>query len=170
MEKQTKNIITREWVEKELRFFNTARIKSTLVAVGIPSLLFLPFAFAVVRYFFTTYDKLWFEILMAVIFGGLLTLPTWICLSVILKCLSEKKMIDRGEFDVVKLELQYKSERRVRRSYEELLHFGGFKAESVGHTTYQLASAGDEFYIVHYSGNDEIVLLYSAKMYEYKEH
>ena len=44
MEKQTKNIITREWIEKELWFYNTADLK---VGIGIFAIVFLvciPFA------------------------------------------------------------------------------------------------------------------------------
>ena len=48
MEKQTKNEITREFIEKELRFYNTADIRSTLVLCGGLSLFFVPLTIGVV--------------------------------------------------------------------------------------------------------------------------
>ena len=50
----------------------------------------------------------------------------------------------------------------------EVLHFRGFQPYEVGHTVYQLSDAGDEFYVVSYSGKKQIKLVYPLDMYEYK--
>ena len=77
-------------------------------------------------------------------------------------------MLARGDFDIVTRDVSYKSEEMVQRRLENYLHFCEFNKISVGHTTFQLASAGDTFYIVHYKAKKDIKLLYSAKMYEYQ--
>ena len=42
MQKQTKNIITREWLEKELYFYNTAALRTHAVICATVSFLLLP--------------------------------------------------------------------------------------------------------------------------------
>lgn len=78
-------------------------------------------------------------------------------------------MIQNGMFEIVSREVLYKIEKPVRRHMEEFLGFDGFGDVLVGHTDYQLAAAGDLFYIVRYQGKNKVRLLYSAKMYEYDE-
>ena len=39
MEKQTKNVITRQWLKKELLFYNTATLKHT--AVGLAAVILI---------------------------------------------------------------------------------------------------------------------------------
>ena len=167
MEKQTKNIITREWIEKELRFYNTADIKSMLVICVVTAPIFLPITVVVVVYgTLSFFEGLFVKIVFSVFFGGLISSAFWIPFSWLLVCLIKRRMILRGEFDVVVREVLYKSERLVHRHLEELLHFQGFKEISVGHTAFQLASSGDLYYIVHYKNKNSIALCYSVKMYE----
>lgn len=166
MEKQTKNIITREWVEKELRFYNTADIRSTLVLCGALSLLFVLLTVGLVWGFFALFKNIWLKILLSVLMGGLTSAPVWINLLSLIVSLKERKLLNCGEFDIVTRDVSYKSEKMVYRHIQEYLHFSDFKEFSVGHTTFQLASAGDTFYIVHYNAKKDIKLLYSAKMYE----
>ncbi|MBE6577960.1 MAG: hypothetical protein E7653_07500 [Ruminococcaceae bacterium] len=169
MEKQTKNIITREWVEKELRFYNKADIRSTLFLMGVFFVLFIPLAAVAVSGVVQLVEKVWLEIVLSVLFAGFMYIPVWAHLFVLTKFLRERKLLLCGDFDIVTRAVSYKSEKLTRRNTEELLHFSGFKEISVGHTEYQLASQGDEFYIVHYKGSDAVKLLYSSKMYEYIE-
>ena len=70
MAKPTKNIITRDFVEKELRFQNSADIKLNLT-IGVPSSLF----FGAMGVFFLStilndYDLLLVKIILAVLLGG----------------------------------------------------------------------------------------------------
>lgn len=164
-----KNIITREWIEKELRFNNMADIRSTLVLCGALSLLFVPLTIGVVCGFFAMLENVWLKIILSVIIGGLTSAPIWLNLSTLRTGLKERKLLKNGDFDVVVCEVKYKDEKTVRRHTEKFLYFVGFKEISVGNVNYDLVSQGDEFYIVHYKGLTAIKLLYSLKMYEYRE-
>ena len=89
-------------------------------------------------------------------------------LILLVRALLERKTLLRGEFDIVTREVLYKREKRVQRHTEECLKFDDFKEISVTHTAYELASAGDAFYIVHYKAKKRIKLLYSARAYDYQ--
>lgn len=168
MPKQTKNIITRETLEKELRHGCKAGARFSLTVSGALSVVFVPLTIGLVSLIWMTVGNTVMKILLSVLLGGLMTSPIWALLLNTVLCFKEMKLLDRGDFDVVTLELLRKSEIIVHRHLEEVLHFNGFKKKSVDHTVYQLASPGDEFYIVHFKGSREIRLLYPLKMYEYK--
>ena len=168
MTKETKNIITREFIEKGLRFYNTADIKSSLVLCGVGSLFFLPITVGVICGMFSLFENILMKITFSVIVGGIVSAPIWINLLGLMHALSERKLLVGGYFDIVSRDVLYKSEKRVHRHLESYLHFSDFKETSVGHTIFQLTSAGDTFYIVHYKAKKYIKLLYSAKMYDYR--
>ena len=169
MEKQTKNEITREFIEKELRFYNTADIRSILVLCGVLSLFFVPLTIGAVYGFFALLENVYLKILLSVLVGGLTSSPIWINLLSLKTSLREQKLLQNGDFDIVVCEVQYKDEKLVHRHTEKFLHFNGFKEVSVGNVNYDLVSQGDEFYIVHYKGRTEIKFIYSLKIYVLKE-
>ena len=169
LEKQTKNIITRDLIEKELRFDNTADIRSTLVACGALSLLFVPLTIGFVYGFLVLFKPGWLKILFSVLIGTLTSAPVWIHLLSLKKSLTERKLLQNGDFDIVVCEVQYKDEKLVYRHTEKVLHFNGFKEIMVGNVPYDFVSQGDEFCLVHYKGQTTIKLLYSLKMYDYRE-
>ncbi len=169
MEKQTKNIITREWVAKELHFYNTADIRATLVLCGILSLFFVPLSVALVYEIVTLFKNALLKIFISIFVGGSMSAPVWTNLLALHTSLKERKMLLKNEFEIAIRTVLYKSEKIVHRHIAEYLHFEDFKEISVEHTTFQLSSQGDDFYIVHYKGSKLIKLLYSSKIYEYKE-
>ena len=73
-----KNVITREFIEKELRFYNTADIRSTLVLCGVLSLFFVPFTVGVIYGFFTLLKTTWLKILFSVLVSALTSAPVWL--------------------------------------------------------------------------------------------
>ena len=168
MEKQTKNVITRDFIEKELRFYNTADIRSTLVLCGSLSLVFLPLTIGIVYGFFAFLKNIWLKIILSVFVGGITSAPIWMNLLSLKTSLTERKSIQNRDFDITVCEVQYKDERVVNRHTEKFLHFVGFKEVSVGNVNYDLVSQGDEFYIVHYKGLTDIKFIYSLKLYDYK--
>lgn len=168
MNKQTKNIISREWVAKELLFYNTADIRYALVLCGVFSLFFLPLTVLLIYSICSSYENVALEIFFSVILGTISSAPIWINILSLRKSFAERKMLKRGEFDVVTREVTDKSEKLIHRHLEEFLCFNDFKETTVDHTVFQLASVGDEFYIVHYKTKNTIKLLYPAKIYEYK--
>ena len=168
LDKQTKNILSREWVEKELRFYNIADIRFSLILCGVLSLFLLPLTVGIVYAIRALIENILLKIVFSVLFAAITSAPIWINLFALHTALEERKLLRCGEFDIVTREVLYKSEKVVRRHTEEVLHFNDFKEISVEHTTFQLASQGDVFYIVHYKTKNFIKLLYPAKMYEYK--
>ena len=170
MEKHTYNIITRDELRKELLFYNKADICSSLVLLGVVSVFCIPLTLFLVFGVSMPFESVLFNTVFSVIIGLISSSPIWLMLYVLVSALIERKRLTCDEFDVVTRELSYKSDQLVRRGrhmhVEELLHFSDFKPTSVDHTAFQLASAGDVYYIVHYKGKDEIKLLYSTKMYK----
>ena len=168
MKKQTQNIITREWIEKELRFYNTADIKSSLVLCSVSTVIFLPITIALIHGIAESFDNVLVKIVLLILIGCITSSPIWRSFLLTRNALCERKMLARGDFDIVTRDVSYKSEEMVHRHMEEYLHFCEFNKISVGHTIFQLASAGDTVYIVHYKAKKDIKLLYSAKMYEFQ--
>ena len=166
MEKQTKNVNTREIIEKELRFSNTAYIRSTLVLCAGLSLLFVPLTVLAVCGVCGAFTAVLLEIIISVLLGAALSAPVWINLLCLIPKLKERKLLQNGDFVIAVCEMSYKEKIYVRRHTENVLHFVGFEGASVASTTFDLASQGDEFYVVHYKGLTGIELLYPLNLYE----
>lgn len=173
MKNQTKNIITREWVEKELRFFNRANIKTAILWGAVFSPLCIPTAIGTVSGILNEFNNIIIELILCVLLGGVLLLPVAAMIFTLIKELMEKKRIDRGEFEISVRELLYKEEKYERRGRShrtrKVLHFSDFDDVTAGGSVYQLAASDDIFYLVHYRGKHEVKLFYPEKMYEYKE-
>ena len=163
MEKQTKNIISRKWIEKELQFYNTASLKHTAVGFAAVILVFGVFIlFALV-----------FSHEMAIVSCLFGCIPMVAILVLLIRLLKERKQLKNEEFEIVIRHLLYKEEKLVRsgRSHrmQEMFHFEGFNEVWANHTEYQLASMDDEFYIVYYKGTKKAQMVFPLKLYEYKE-
>lgn len=170
MEKQTKNIITRKWVEKKLHFYNSADMKAGLLLCAIITAVCGILTAIVVGVTLTSAESLISKIVFSIIGGGVFVAPIVVVFCQLGNTVAEKKLLDRGEFDIVTRKLSYKKERVTRRNIILLLKFPDFSERSVDQTTYFHAGIGDEFYIVVYRTNrkkQRIKMLYSAKMYEY---
>ena len=93
----------------------------------------------------------------------------------------EKRLLDQGAFGVVVRRVQYKTERAEYRGsphhfrlhrirLKEMLVFEEFGEARVDHTEYQLAEAGDEYYVVvYYTPKPKMRMWYSCKTHEYRE-
>lgn len=173
MAKQTKNILTRDGVEKELRALNKAEKRANLALFAVSTFFFLPIAVLVVYGLCSSLSSIPLKVLLSVFFGGVISSPFWLTLWSLALVRKEKGMLDRGEFCIAVHPLSYKSEgpashRRNVLVLREYLHFDGFRRITVPHTTFQLASPGDAFYLVYYPGQKTIVFFYAADMYEYE--
>lgn len=170
MEKQTKNIITREWVEKELRFYSMADIKASILMCGILSTIFIALAVVMDVLVIEGAHNLIFEIVFCVLWTSLSLIPVVISVVSLCESIAKRKLFLSGEFDITTHAVSYKYEKVTRRNTILFLVFPGFKDRAVGNTTYFHAAIGDEFYIVHYRTNKakkRAELVYSTKMYEY---
>lgn len=172
MEKQTKNIITREWVTNELRFYNKADIKAGLVLFCMFALIVVLIVTPCVLAILSQSEDIFAEVITLIIPCLIIVIPAVMFLRGLCVAFSEKKLLNNGDFDIEVCELQYKDEKMMgfgMRNLKEFLHFEGFKGVMVDHTQFQLATMGDEYYIVHYRNKKDIKLFYSLKMYEYRE-
>ena len=182
MNKQTKNIITRDWVEQELRFYNRAGFRFGLLTGGLITLLS---AFACVFpgwFFFHLATSIWVKAAVGLFFGGTFLYAFFgVAVKHIVDRVLEKRLLDQGAFGVVVRRVQYKTEKaeyRVRAlrirlhriRLKEMLVFEEFGEVEVDHTEYQLAEAGDEYYIVvYYTPKPKMRMWYSCKTHEYRE-
>jgi hypothetical protein len=178
VERDPKQIITREWVENELRFYNTADIKYLTVnlfslglALGVPIYLFLLLGWSVC-------DFLWLNIVLTCFFGGIFLIFVGAMLGQLIEHLMERRALKKGNFDVVVRQVQYKTEKLDHRyaarhhhlRLEEYLVFDQFGAIKVDHDEYSRTSAGDEFYmVVYYLPKPKVRLRYSKRSYQYRE-
>ena len=169
MEKQKRNVITREWVEKELRFYNRADLRHGLLLFSVCSVIFIPLTVLLVYGFSTDMDTLIGKIFMTAFVGIVISAPVWAKGISLWRILKERILLRRGEFHVVTRPLLYKRQELVGRHTEYFLFFKDFKRASVDSTNYELAERDDEFYLVYYGTRKLILLLYSAKRYEYQE-
>ncbi|MBO5939116.1 MAG: hypothetical protein J6Q82_06420 [Clostridia bacterium] len=168
MEKQTKNIITRSFVKDQLRFYNTADIRSTLILCVALSVFFLPLTIASIWATVTLLKNIFLKIILSILVGALLSAPIWSNLPSLYRSLNERKLLNNDDFDIVTRTVLYKSEKMVYRHMGKFLHFQGFNEIAVNYTIFQQTTEGDAFYIVHYRTQKNIKLLYFSKMYEYK--
>ena len=169
MAKQTKNIITRAWVENELRFYHRAGVRSIVVlfAIVLPLTILLCACIgaALSELELHIIGKLIICLPFIVTFG----LVIWAVIAAADVLITQGKQLANGEFEVTVCEVQYKEEKRRHRHYVKILEFPDFSEVEVDPTTYELADRGDAYYLVHYKGKREVKLYYALEMYEYRE-
>ncbi|MBR5453276.1 MAG: hypothetical protein IKV54_04275 [Clostridia bacterium] len=168
MEKQTKNVITRDFIEKELRFYNTADLRISLLLNSVFLPLYTILIVGLVCGIFAFINNLVLDIIISIVIVVGLGIFPFILLRPLKSIISEKRQLDRGEFDIITVEVIEKRKQTVSRHEAKVLYFAGFEAASVSSTTYDLCQVKDEFYIVHYRGKSTIRLLYPTRMYEFK--
>ena len=168
MKPLTKNILTREALEKELRHLNAADLRFAWTQLVTAAPFLLLFALLTGYGFRNGRDliaKIFFALIaVAIVSGGLFLLIRNICLAY-----AERKKLAAGEFLLTHRTLFSKREKCVYRHTEKCFSFEGFEEITVGHTEYQLASPGDEYYIVFYPNEKSVQLLYPCSRYEYRE-
>ena len=173
MEKQTKNIITREEIEKKLRSDNRASLKVSTLAflatalVGVLwGVFFIPFFLEAPNF------GLGVLFFLFVIVG---TVPAWALLPNFVKDLKEYRHLKNGYVEIVTRPLLYETEetcytRKTRIEYtQHRFHFEGFDAFLASPEQSKAFTRGDEFYIVHFKGSKKVQMVFSLKIYQYKE-
>ena len=190
---ETKNIITKETIEKELKFLNKADIRSSLVMIAVMAVIFVPLSIIPIYIFFSVGRK---TILLGICcFLGFLVflLPIFLNLISLVKAINEAHLLKKGDWFVDTDEVRYKTEEVEHRHTIDVLYFyrygrvvsGGVERRHTidvlyfyrygrvvsGGAEFQLASQDDAFYLVIYKKKKpSIVLHYSQKMYEYREY
>ena len=174
MKKPTKNIITRDFIEKELWFCNKASVRSSIIFL-IMLLIFSILCTAMFIYLSCVLAKnIFMKILLCIISVAIGTVFFWFEFVALMQYLSERKKLKLGEFEVVTRKVLYKRMAYLKRGpsiyvskyKHECVFFEDFN-HTIGYSS--LLSEGDECYIVHYNGSREIKQLYPLNMYEYIE-
>ena len=168
---ETKNIITKETIEKELKFLNKADIRSSLVLIAVMALIFVPLSIIPIYIFFSVGRK---TILLGICcFLGFLVflLPIFLNLISLAKAINEAHLLKKGDWFVDVDEVRYKTEELEHKHTIDVLYFYRYERVVSGGAEFQLASQDDVFYLVIYKKKKpSIVLHYSQKMYEYREY
>ena len=170
--KTTKEIITRESIGQELRALNRKSVRIELMLLIPALLIFSPLVLFLTAEILSSVESLLLRVLFGAAFGALAVFPVSVLIYMLCTTCANARLLARGEFDVATYEVSYKSEEYINRRYVvERVYFVGLKKPlEVGHTTYQLTSAGDVFYLVTYrSKKPSVKLMYAAKRYEYVE-
>lgn len=181
MAKETKNVITKEEIKSELLALNRGDLIFHSVLGIVLLLLFLPFNIAIISATWSDSYSVWIKLLSTLLTIIALDALFILDMVVFINVLVEKKKIKKDEFDITVRSLIYKDDTvyrrfklrrvlkgKISRVPSKNLHFAGFDAEFVDGTTYNLASNGDDFYIVHFKDKNDVELLYPAKIYELK--
>ena len=170
MKKATKNILTRQEVEEELRFLNTADIRFTIAEIALFSLLLVPLTILLLWSAFAFSSASPLVIVISFLLVIALDFPYFIEGRNLVRCFAQRKQLKKGEFEITRSQLSYKNEVQMRRHSEYRFYFSGFAHYIVGKSRYELFEDGDEFYLVHYRGRDVIKIIYPIKTHEYQEH
>ena len=172
MREEKRELLTKKYVKEELLFYNSADIKTSILAIGMMSFI------AIMMSFLFAIASLIFSIVVLSVF---LILDLGFVYCIFLE-LGEKKVIENDGFEVVTDKVLYKREdfeikrrfmwgrirsgKTVRRIHLE--NFGNIKVDS---TKYDLATNGDIFYVVvcHYK-KPTPALFYSERTHVYNKY
>ena len=173
MAKETKNILTRQLVEKELRFYNTADIRSSVLLIACLTPLFGGLAAIMTAGVLGLIDHIGVRIFLLILILPTMTAPIWINLLSLISSLKEKRMLDKGEFEIVKKQLNHKSQktenRHNHRHIRYYFHFIGFMDRRVDKSTYDMTAEDEGFYLVHLTSKYYIKLFYPESRYDFKQ-
>ena len=162
MANPTKNILTRELVEKELRVLNRKDIRWALALFlgTAPFSLLLATGLALRILSLELLSSLTVQTLIAIFVWCFVASPFLLASPMVIHPLSERRLLKKGRFEVSVLPLSYKQEQLVFRGFHP------FAADSV---IYLMTDAGEKCYLVHYPGKKDIKLVYPLSMYDYKD-
>ena len=173
MDKKTKNIITREQVDKELRNLNKDLIDLS-ISSSIFTGLFFGASFAVSIWAFGTSNFIAPIKILLCLASFIVLFPFGNDVYDLFKYFAEGKKISNGDYEIIKRDMQYKNKIEYLRGRhlvtKRLLHFYDFKEIDVNEIIYELAFSGEEYYIVHLKNSKEIKMLYSTERYEIKDY
>ena len=167
-QKITKEPLSREQIKHTLLEQSKASFVVTMVCIPFLLLFLIP----ITVFFFSSPPALLID---RVLTGATIALIYVIPVCGITLDLRTRIKIQKGGFEIHAVPLSYKSEEpRYRRGrlvgYTECFHFSGFRrVDNVPHTIYQLADAGEIFYLVTLSDSPKVLLYSAEERYEFKE-
>ena len=160
-----KKPLTRDDIEIQLACMNMADIKFAATDISLTSAIGIPFSF--LMYFLNLHTD---KGPLFHIFSVLLPLvPIMIVLCRNYEVFIDRICLKRGAFDVISSSIYCKDETHTQHSVHYYFYFESYPPYEVDYTTYQLASAGDPYFLVLYrTARPRIKLFYSAQLYDYQ--
>ena len=170
MKEPTKEILTRQSIREALERKHRKSMLYTVCLSALFSLVLIPFVTLLLIWALSESHATAWPLISAIAAALIGLFPIGLMVYILWDVFGEHRRLAQDDFEIVTAELSYKSEKYVNRQWMELLHFAGSdRPVQVGHTAYQLASAGDLYYLVYYRGRNAVKLFYACKMYEYTE-
>ena len=172
---QTKKTLTRDSIKHDLLALNAAKRRFNLIFISI--LFFIGAvagAMSLLGILLTNSANLPGKITLGVLLSFFVCFMVWYTLWSLFSRLSEKKMIENGEFDITVMTVRDKDTRgigkiRMGRPTAHFLYFDDSKIVEVESTEYNDISCGDELYVVSYKKNKKLRKVYSADRYRLHE-
>lgn len=153
----TKKTIKREIIEQQLWHINKAYIKIAITNISLTCVIGIPMALMMCFLKFH-----WLCVLLPLV-------PMIIVLCKNYEVFIDRICLKRGAFAVISSSIYCKDETYTRHGINYYFYFESYPPCEVGYTTYQLASAGDPYFLVLYrTARPHIKLFYSAKAYDYQ--
>ena len=170
MQKESKNILTREGCKTELKRLSKANLLQDSVVLAVLLLIFVPL-------FILSIYLAKYILILGIVFTLICTIFPIIFVYRIIRDIMFSRMIEQNGFSIVKDTVSRISRDEVAKSYSEgrrtvnVIYFVKYDrcvAPKV-RTPFDISGAGDEFYLVISHKKEEIIFAYNSIMYDCKE-
>ena len=167
MTKESKNVLSRETVKKDLTHLAKADLVQDIVLLAVMLLIFVPLAFLSVY-------AAKFILILGVVLALVCAVPIVIFACRTVRDAITLRLIKNGGFSVEKDTVSQLSRGEIPRKYSEgrhtvdVIYFTKYGRYVSNGATFELSSVGDEFYLVILRAKKEkLVLAFNTKIYEY---
>ena len=167
MEKQTKNIITREMCQQ--RLISSAKedlITSSILFILVTLIAVLP----LVAFFGIFIMK--YSIVAGIIAIIIFLIPSAVLICTPLRAIISLRLYMNGGFSIVKDTVHHKAKgehQRYIRGGVDVIYFSNYGRFIASGLNFTISSIGDEFFLVIIDNKKKsIAMAFNAKMYEYK--
>ena len=170
MQKESKNILTRESCKAELKRLSKANLVQDSVILAVLLLIFVPLF--VLSIYLANYI-----LLLGIVFALICAIFPVLFIGRIIRDVKFSRTVEQDGFSIVKDTVSRISRDELPKSYSEgrrtvnviyFAKYGRCVAPKV-RTPFDLSCVGDEFYLVISHKKDEIIFAYNSVMYECKE-
>ena len=170
MQKESKNILTREGCKIELKKLSKANLVQDFVILAILLLIFVPL-------FILSIYLAKYILILGIAFALICVIFPVLLIYKIICAVMFSRTVEQDGFSIVKDTVSRISRDEIPKSYSEgrrtvnviyFAKYGRCVAPKV-RTPFDLSGVGDEFYLVISHKKDEIIFAYKSVMYECKE-
>ena len=170
MQKESKNILTRESCKAELRRLSKANLVQDSVILAVLLLIFVPLF--VLSIYIAKYI-----LLLGIALALICMIFPVLFIGRIIRDVMFSRTVDQNGFSIVKDTVSRISRDEIPKKYSEgrrtvniicFVKYGRCVAPKV-RTPFDLSGVGDEFYLVILHKNEEIVFAYNSSMYDCKD-